>query len=74
RVEIRNNTDESATFDCKLFPAGRPYQRFRIDESKPGSTIQELRLRLNQVERGSEAWLRCEQIGNGRVLNYRIQL
>ena len=74
RVEIRNNTENSATFDCKLFPAGRPYQRFRIDESKPGNTVQELRLKLNQVQRGSEAWLRCEQIGSGRVLNYRIQL
>ncbi|MCC7337908.1 MAG: hypothetical protein IT422_22700 [Pirellulaceae bacterium] len=74
RVEIRNNTEDSATFDCKLFPAGRPYQRFRLDESKPGNTVQEMRIRLNQVERGSEAWLRCEQIGSGRVLNYRIQL
>lgn len=74
RVEIRNNTELPATFDCKLFPVGRPYQRFRIGESKPGTTVQEIRLKLNQVERGSEAWLRCEQIGVGRVLNYRIQL
>lgn len=74
RVEIRNNTEDSVAFDCKLFPLGRPYQRFRLDESKPGSTVQELRIKLNQVERGSEAWLRCEQVGSGRVLNYRIQL
>ena len=74
RVEILNNTEQSASFDCKLFPIGRPYQRFRLEESKPGASVQELRLKLNQVEVGSEAWLRCEQIGTGRVLNFRLQL
>ncbi len=74
RVEIRNNTSDTVAFDCKLFPPGRPYNRFRIAESKPGVTVQELQLRLEDVPEGIQAWLRCEQIGTGRVLNYRLQL
>ena len=74
RVEVQNDTADPVKFDCKLFPAGQPYLRFQIQESRPGSTIQDMRIKLNQVERGIEAWLRCEQIGGGRVLNYRIPL
>lgn len=74
RVEIRNNTEQAVAFDCKLFPPGRPYVRFRINDSKPGVTVQELRLLLNEVPDDIDAWLRCEQIGTGHVLNYRLKL
>lgn len=74
RVEVQNNTSDTVMFDCKLFPVGRPYLRFQIQEARPGTTIQDIRVKLNQVQRGTEAWLRCEQIGDGRVLNYRIPL
>ncbi len=74
RVEIRNDTEGLVGFDCKLFPPGSPYHRFRINDSKPGITVQEIRLMLRDVPEGSEAWLRCEQIGTGRVLNYRLHL
>lgn len=74
RVEVQNNTPDPVRFDCKLFPVGQPYVRFQIHESRPGTTIQDVRVKLNQVQPGTEAWLRCEQIGDGRLLNYRIPL
>ncbi len=74
RVEVQNNTADPVRFDCKLFPVGQPYLRFQIPESRPGTTIQDVRVKLNQVQPGTEAWLRCEQIGDGRLLNYRIPL
>jgi hypothetical protein len=74
RVQIRNESEETVAFDCKLFPQGKPYQRFRIHDSKPGITVQEIRLRLGDEAEGSEAWLRCEQVGTGRILNYRLPL
>jgi hypothetical protein len=74
RVQIRNESEQTVAFDCKLFPHGKPYHRFRIQDSKPGVTVQEIRLRLGDVAEGSEAWLRCEQVGTGRILNYRLPL
>lgn len=74
RVEVQNNTPSPVMFDCKLFPVGQPYLRFQIQESRPGTTIQDVRVKLNQAQPGTEAWLRCEQIGDGRLLNYRIPL
>ncbi len=74
RVEVRNESEDIVSFDCKLFPPGLPYHRFRINDSKPGLTVQEIPLMLSDFPEGTEAWLRCELIGTGRVLNYRLKL
>ncbi len=74
RVEIHNQSENIVGFDCKLFPPGRPYQRFRINDSKPGLTVQEIPLTLDGIPEGTQAWLRCELLGTGRALNYRLKL
>lgn len=72
RVELINNTTQPVNFDCKCFPAGLPYQRFQMLSAMPGSTVREFRLRLPVDSNSDQIWVRCEQIGSGRILNYRL--
>ncbi len=72
RVELLNNTKDTTSFDCKYFPVGKPYQRFQILEARPGITLREINLNITLDEERQGAWLRCEEIGSGQVLNYRL--
>jgi hypothetical protein len=72
RVELTNNTRESVSFDCKIFPPGTPYQRFQLLGAGPGTTVREVNVTLSDQQKSSLIWLRCEEIGTGRILNYRI--
>ncbi|MEZ6133883.1 MAG: hypothetical protein R3C53_03125 [Pirellulaceae bacterium] len=72
RCELINNTGREVNFDCKFFPLGQPYQRFQILEAGSGSTLREFDMRLTREQEAAQAWIRCEEIGNGRVLNYRL--
>ncbi|MCA9193619.1 MAG: hypothetical protein KDB03_17730 [Planctomycetales bacterium] len=74
RVEIRNNTDESVSFDCKFFPVGKPYQRFMILNATPGISLHSYQLRVPSWQPQEEIWIRCEQFESGRLLNYRLKL
>ncbi len=40
----------------------------------PGATQRDLTLPLAGVDPGALLWIRCEEIGTGRVLNYRLPL
>lgn len=73
RVELLNNTEEPRSFDCKYFPVGKPYQRFQVLQAPPGVTLRTINLKLTQAEENEGAWIRCEEIGTGRVLNYRLR-
>ncbi|QDV24330.1 hypothetical protein Q31a_26460 [Aureliella helgolandensis] len=70
--EVLNNTPEAVSFDCKVFPAGLPYSRFQVVQAMPGTTTRKLNLPIPQGNEG-EIWIRCEEIGTGRILNYRVQ-
>lgn len=73
RVELINHTTSSADFDCKLFLPGQPYERLTILNAKPGSTLRQISLPVSASTTG-EIWIRCEQIGTGRILNYRVKI
>ncbi len=72
RIELTNNTTEPTSFDCKYFPAGQPYQRFQVLDARPGITLREISLNLSAEDERQGAWIRCEEIGTGRILNYRL--
>ncbi len=72
RMDLLNNLGTTVSFDCKLFPPGMPYQRFQVSQANPGSTIRSFYLNIPESENIKECWLRCEGVGLGRVLNYRI--
>lgn len=72
RIELTNNTTAPTNFDCKYFPAGRPYQRFQVLDARPGITLREITLNISAEDENQGAWIRCEEIGTGRILNYRL--
>ncbi len=74
RVELNNLLGQPVSFDCRLHPHQKPYRRFQIMDAPPGTTQRDLVLPLDGVEPGSILWIRCEEIGTGRVLNYRLPL
>lgn len=74
RVEVENQTSEVLNFDCKLFPPGKPYQRFQLRELPIGKSQQDVPVFISEEAEEREVWLRCEQIGSGRILNYRLKM
>lgn len=74
RVELANKANRPVSFDCKLFPPQQPYRRFQISDAPPGHTVRDIVLPLTGAEGGSVLWIRCEELGTGRVLNYRVPL
>lgn len=74
RVELNNNTNRPVSFDCKLFPPKQPYRRVQITDAAPGQTFRDMVLPLRDLEGESMLWIRCEELGSGRVLNYRVPL
>ncbi len=74
RVELNNLLSQPVNFDCRLFPPERPYRRFQITNAPPGHSQRDLELPLDGTQPGAVLWIRCEEIGTGRVLNYRLPL
>lgn len=71
RLELLNHTDQNVNFDCKIFPTGRAYERMNVLDASPGSTLKQQTIKAPTKENG-QIWIRCEQIGSGRILNYRV--
>ncbi len=74
RLEIANDTPQPVSFQCKLFPPKQAYRPVQITNAPPGTTQREFVLPLNGAELNSDIWIRCEELGTGRVLNYRLPL
>ncbi len=74
RLAATNKANAETTFQCKLFPPPYPYQHFQLDKLPPGNSSRELLLQLPKVEDGAEYWIRCEEVGTRRTLNYRVKL
>lgn len=71
RLELLNHTQKNVNFDCKIFPTGRAYERMNVLDAAPGSTLKQQNIKAPTNEDG-QIWIRCEQIGTGRILNYRV--
>jgi hypothetical protein len=65
---------QPVSFDCRLFPPQKPYRRFQILNAPPGTSQHGLEMPIEGIDPGTELWIRCEEIGTGRVLNYRLPL
>ncbi len=74
RIAATNKGNAVTTFQCKLFPPPYPYQHFQIANLMPGNSNREVLLQLPKVEDGAEYWIRCEEVGTRRMLNYRVKL
>lgn len=72
-LEATNHQSVPLAFDCILLVPDRPRERTQISELKEQVT-KTLTLDNASDLIGKTLWLRCEQIGTNRVLNYRIEI
>jgi hypothetical protein len=74
RLTANNRNNLETTFHCKFFPPPYPYQHFQADKLPPGNSNREFLIQLPSLLETSEYWIRCEEIGTRRTLNYRVRL
>lgn len=74
RLEATNRGPKATTFECKLFPSPYPYKPFVAEDLVPGVTTREFVMRLPEVVDDAEYWIRCEELGSRRTLNYRVKV
>lgn len=67
-----NETPYPVTFRCELFAPDRRRQLTLIRDQGPGRLVQEYRFPNGRELVGKTLWLRAEEVGGSRVLNYRI--
>lgn len=66
-----NHTDQLVDFKCLLYAQNRRRQRNHIFRLGRGQDLQYYRFPNAEDLIGTQLWLRCEEIGGPRVLNYR---
>jgi hypothetical protein len=67
-----NDTTQPVSFRCELFVPDRRRQFSLIQGQGPGRNVQTYRFPRGEELLGKTLWLRAEEIGGTRVLNYRI--
>jgi|GEM_PF-4127401 len=70
-LEMLNQSDQVANFDCTLVLPNRPRQKFqmiRLEDRKSRTIV----IPDGADLQGQSLLLRCEEIGSGRVLNHRV--
>ncbi|MEJ5341071.1 MAG: hypothetical protein WHT09_05840 [Thermogutta sp.] len=67
-----NETEYPVSFRCELFAPDRRRQFMLIREQGPGRTVHQYRFPRGKDLIGKTLWLRAEEIGGSRTLNYRI--
>ncbi len=72
-LEAINRSGAPVSFECTLFLADRRPERIQIVNIKERVSQSILIPRATSLI-GQTVWLRCEQIGSGRVLNYRVPI
>jgi len=72
-LEVSNHQSVPLNFDCILLIPERPRARTQISGLKEQIT-KTMTLENASDLIGKTLWLRCEQIGTNRVLNYRIEI
>jgi hypothetical protein len=68
-----NRSDGPVSFRCQLFARQRRRQATQVIALRPGRDAQLYRLADGKELLGQTLWLRADEIGGPRVLNYRFQ-
>ncbi len=71
---MTNETDERVSFRCYLFIPGRRRMRSQVLDLPRGHDTQVYALPNGDALVGQTLWLRAEELGGTRVLNYRIEV
>lgn len=74
RQDLVNNTDRVLDFECTLFAPDRVHVRQQLLQIPPGRVTRYYRLEKATELKGKTIWLRCQQLDNGRFLNYRTNV
>lgn len=74
RQDLVNNTDRKLDFECTLFAPDRVHVRQQLLQIPPGRVTRYYRLEKAAELKGKTVWLRCQQLDNGRFLNYRTNV
>jgi len=67
-----NDTTDVVSFRCELFVPDRRRQFCLIQGQAPGRHVQTYRFPNGEELIGKTLWLRAEEIGGNRILNYRV--
>jgi len=67
-----NDTTDVVSFRCELFVPDRRRQFCLIQGQAPGRNVQTYRFPNGEELIGKTLWLRAEEIGGNRILNYRV--
>jgi hypothetical protein len=70
--QLVNNTTRSLSFNCYLYAPGRRRLRQQLLDVGPGRAARTFVLPNGRELLGKTLWLRAEEIGGTRVLNYRV--
>ncbi len=70
--QVINHTEEFVSFNCLLFAPGRRRLRQQINHLGQGSTTIDFVLPDGAELLGKKLWLRAEEIGGNRLLNYHV--
>ena len=70
--QLRNQTDGPISFRCQLFAPGRHAMRSQVLNHERGVDTKVYRLDRGSELVGQTLWLRAEEIGGSRSLNYRF--
>jgi hypothetical protein len=68
-----NETAETVSFRCELFVPGRRSLKTQIVDLGRGHDVKVYRLNDGEELLGQPLWLRAQEIGGVRVLNYRLK-
>jgi hypothetical protein len=74
RQDLVNNTNRTLDFECTLFAPDRVHLRQQLLQVPPGRVTRYYRLEQGAELKGKTVWLRCQQLDNGRYLNYRTNI
>lgn len=74
RQDLVNNTERILDFECTLFAPDRVHVRQQLLQIPPGRVTRFYRLANAAELKGKTVWLRCQQLDNGRFLNYRTNV
>ncbi len=67
-----NHTDKKLKFNCYLFAPGRRRMRMQVFDIGPGRVTHTFRLPDGRELLGKTLWLRVEELGGHRLMNYQV--
>ena len=70
---LTNKTDKYVSFNCMLFIPDRRRQRIQVLDLKRGRATSTFVLPQGKELIGKTLWLRAEEIGGSRTLNYHVK-